>query len=48
MDKHPKRRKSKDNPYKIIIENNKYLITFKNSNNAVEKIEIKKEMLMVI
>lgn len=42
MDEHPKRRKSKDNPYKIYICNNKYLIKFKSNDNSIKEFEIAK------
>lgn len=47
MDNHPKRRKSKDNPYKISVCNNKYLIKFKSSDNSLKEFEITKEIYNV-
>lgn len=44
MNRHPKRRKSKDNPYKIYICNNKYLIKFRSNDNSIKEFEIAKEI----
>ena len=46
MEKRPKRRKSKDNPYTIIcsLEKSKYVIIFKNINNIEQQIEVTKEI----
>lgn len=46
MDKNPKRRKYSDNPYSISKDENKnlYIISFKDSNRKVQKIEITKEI----
>lgn len=40
MDKVPKRRKSNDNPYTLVIENNKYYVLFDDSKYILHKIEI--------
>ena len=40
----PKRRKYKDNPYTLLIENNKYYVLFKDIKNILHKIEISKEV----
>ena len=46
MDKHPKRRKSRDNPYKLESnrELNIYKVTFKDSKGILRIIEINKEI----
>lgn len=44
MDKHPSRRKSKDNPYRITISNGKYLVSFKGNDRVLKKLEITKEV----
>ena len=45
MDNSPKRRKSKDNPYRLITSSNKSLmiVSFKDSNNIIQNIPITKE-----
>lgn len=43
MDRHPKRRKNKDNPYKILINNGKYFVIFKN-NKTTKELEISKKV----
>ena len=45
MDNSPKRRKSKDNPYRLITSSNKSLmiVSFKDSNNITQNIPITKE-----
>ena len=40
MDTHPKRRKSKDNPYELSKINNEYLISFKDSKKVLQIVEI--------
>lgn len=40
MKHNPKRRKSKDNPYKIIDMGFKYIINFKDSNNTNQKVNV--------
>jgi len=44
MDKHPSRRKSKDNPYRISVSGGKYLISFKSNGKTVKEFEITKEV----
>lgn len=36
----PKRRKSKDNPYTIIVLDNKYFLKFKDSKNIIQMVEM--------
>ena len=43
----PKRRKYKDNPYNLIIENNKYFIQFKDSKKTIQTIEVDKSIYTV-
>lgn len=43
----PKRRKYKDNPYEIKIIDEKYFVSFKDSNNKVQKIEISSQIFKV-
>lgn len=40
----PKRRKSKDNPYTIIIMDGKYYLTFKDSKNIFQTVELSMEI----
>jgi len=40
----PKRRKSKDNPYTIILLDGKYYLSFKDSNKNLQKVEISIEI----
>ena len=40
MIKLPKRRKSKDNPYTIIIMDNKYYLKFNDSKNNLQMVEL--------
>ena len=47
MDKHPSRRKSKDNPYRISVSGGKYLISFKSNGKTVKEFEITKEVYEV-
>ena len=47
MDKLPKRRKFKDNPYTLLIENNKYYILFKDNKNILHKECVNKEIFEV-
>lgn len=44
MDNRPKRRKDKYNPYTLSIENQKYYISFNDSNNRFQKVELTREM----
>lgn len=40
METRPKRRKRKDNPYTLLIDDNIYKVTFLDSNNTIQVIEI--------
>ena len=40
MDRHPKRRKSKDNPYILEVNDNKYTIKFKDTRNNLCELAI--------
>ena len=40
----PKRRKDKYNPYTLLIENQKYYISFKDIHGIIQKTEVKKEV----
>mgnify|MGYP004480176389 CR=1 FL=1 len=40
MIKMPKRRKSKDNPYNLILLNDKYYLTFKDGRNVQQTVEL--------
>lgn len=44
MDKRPKRRKDKYNPYKLSIENQKYYVTFTDINGNIQKVEVSKKI----
>jgi RNA polymerase sigma-70 factor (ECF subfamily) len=44
MDKRPKRRKDKYNPYTLHTENGKYYISFSDANNYHQKIEVTQEV----
>lgn len=44
MDKRPKRRKEKYNPYTLHKENERYYVSFIDSNNKFQKIEISQEV----
>ena len=44
MDNCPKRRKYKDNPYTLMIENNMYFVLFTDARGIVHKIEISVEV----
>jgi len=44
MDKLPKRRKFKDNPYTLLIENGKYFIIFKDNKNILHKESVDKNI----
>ncbi len=44
MDKRPKRRKDKYNPYTLHKENERYYVSFIDSNNKFQKIEISQEV----
>lgn len=41
---HPKRKKSKDNPYSLEIENGKPYVCFKDGQNVQQKIELTSEL----
>lgn len=43
----PKRRKYKDNPYSLLIENNEYYILFKDNKNIFHKDKVSKEVFYV-
>ena len=49
MDKHPKRKISKDNPYKLIYDeiNSKFKMSFKDSRNELQTIEVDKSIYKV-
>ena len=42
MDKRPKRRKDKYNPYTLLTEKGKYYIVFIDVNNHIQKVEVSK------
>lgn len=44
MDKRPKRRKAKSNPYTLYIENGKFYISFVDINRNFQKIEVSQEV----
>lgn len=44
MDKRPKRRKDKYNPYTLYIENGKYYISFIGSNNCFQNVEVSQKI----
>lgn len=44
MDNRPKRRRYKDNPYKLEVENDKYIINFYDSRNIKQSITVDKEI----
>ncbi len=44
MEKLPKRRKKKDNPYTLLIENSNYYVLFKDGRFILHKIKISKEI----
>ncbi|MBR1376668.1 MAG: sigma-70 family RNA polymerase sigma factor [Bacilli bacterium] len=44
MNTRPKRRKSNDNPYTLIVSNNIYAVIFKDSQLKEQKIEVTKEI----
>lgn len=44
MDRRPKRRKDKYNPYTLHKENERYYVSFIDSNNKFQKIEISQEV----
>ena len=46
--KHPKRRKDKYNPYKLVIHNGTYYISFKDGQGVYQRIEINKELYTVM
>lgn len=43
----PKRRKSKDNPYTIVLIDNKFLLKFKDSKNTIQIVELSNDMYNV-
>lgn len=43
----PKRRKLKDNPYTLLIEDNEYFIIFKDSKNILYKNKVDEEIFMI-
>ena len=47
MNNRPKRRKFKDNPYELEIENNAYLIKFVDGNRKLQIIEVSPEVFKV-
>ena len=44
MDKRPKRRKSKDNPYTIFGENGKFYVVFKDGQGDENKVEVNNDV----
>lgn len=44
MDKRPKRRKDKYNPYTLHMENGKYYILFVDVNNDIQRVEVSKQI----
>ena len=44
MDKRPKRRKDKYNPYTLHMENGKYYILFVDVNNHIQRVEVSKQI----
>ena len=40
MENRPKRRRYKDNPYNLEINNSKYIINFYDSKKVLQKIEV--------
>ena len=44
MDKSPKRRKSKDNPYTIYIIDNKYIVEFIDGTGVIQRLNVSKEI----
>lgn len=48
MDKHPKRKKSKDNPYQLVIENNNFHVVFKDSNNIIQDLKISENIYGIL
>ena len=47
MNNRPKRRKFKDNPYELEIDNNAYLIKFVDGNRKLQIIEVSPEVFKV-
>lgn len=47
MDKSPKRRKYKDNPYSLMIENNLFYVLFTDNKNIIHKIKVSEEIFNV-
>lgn len=43
----PKRRKSKDNPYTIVLIDNKFLLKFKDSKNTIQIVELSNDIYKV-
>lgn len=44
MDKRPKRRKHRDNPYELISSDKQYLVSFKDSSNQIRVVEVNKSI----
>ena len=44
MDKRPKRRKDKYNPYTLSTDNQKYYVSFKDINGNIQKTEVDKSV----
>lgn len=44
MDKQPKRKRSKDNPYTLKEEDNNFLVIFKDANLIMHEVEVNKEI----
>ena len=44
MDKSPKRRKDKYNPYTLYLENGKYYVSFVETNKNVQKVEVSQKV----
>ncbi len=47
MENRPKRRRYKDNPYNLEINNSKYIINFYDSKKVLQKIEVSEEVFSV-
>lgn len=43
----PKRRKSKDNPYTLIIQDGRYLVSFKDGENIEREVELTKQQYLL-
>lgn len=44
----PKRRKSMDNPYTLIIFDNRYYVEFRDGRNILNKVEVTKELFNTV